>query len=105
MQNLFTCSAGLKPHILQVQILPKIQKKRLSFLIYLNKLSEEPKEETENVQHCKFKKIREIAFQKYIQGRNQQQKEAALSSEHLTNMSVAQASTKALGTPTLTISH
>lgn len=92
MQNLFTCSAGLKPHILQVQILPKIQKKEISFFNCLNKLPEELKEETENVQHCKFKEIWEIGFQNYIQGRNQQQKEAALSSEHLTNMSVAQAS-------------
>lgn len=57
------------------------------------------------MQHCKFKEIWEIAFQNYIQGGNQQQKEAALSSEHLTNMSVPQASTKALETPTLTISH
>lgn len=65
---------------------------KISFLIYLNKLPEELREETENVQHCKFKEIREIGFQNYIQGRNQQQKEAALSSEHLTNMSVAQAS-------------
>lgn len=48
------------------------------------------------MQHCKFKEIQEIAFQNYIQDRNQQQKEAALSSEHLTNMSVAQAFTKAL---------
>lgn len=41
----------------------------------------------------KFKEIGEIAFQNYIQGRNQQQKEAALSSEL---KSVAQAFTKAL---------
>lgn len=57
------------------------------------------------MQHCKFKEIWEIGFQNYIQGINQQQKEAALSSEHLTNTNVAQASTKALGTPTLTISY
>lgn len=57
------------------------------------------------MQHCKFKEIWEIGFQNYIQGINQQQKEAALNSEHSTNMNVAQASTKALGTPTLTISY
>lgn len=44
----------------------------------------------------KFKEIGEIAFQNYIQGRHQQQKEAVLSSEHLTNTSVSQAFTKAL---------